>query len=498
MASIGDLVANLGVNTAPWSQGLGKARNQFSSFTSGISSMIAPLAATIGGVWGVKSSVSAYSEALTQARKLESVLQATGGAAGLTSQQIADYAGELQSVTNFEDDATVGAAAMLASFTNIKGDVFKDALAAAADLTAVMGGDLQTNVKLLGKALNDPAEGLAKLARAGIQFTESQTAQIAALQASGDMLGAQGIILDVVQNKFGGAAKATADPLTQLSNTVGDVAENIGSAFLPAISVGAEALTGLLGTVVGGADAFKEFGIEAAVQLSHIGAYVLLTATNWELAFVQIGAETSHFFTESLPAYFKWFQDNALNIAVTFGSNYVKIYENIGSNIKSVMTEVWDYVKSGGTDAINFTMTDLRDGFINTIGALPDVPARVVGDYEKSLQASIEAQAESIGESIDAQRKSLEEKFSPLKTAPVAGNTDFEEFGKAEKEKTAKAAKDLSNKAALQGSSEAASILLRGVGGGAKSEKLGPKLDTLIAVTKQNKPEDPPDVAGVV
>ncbi len=470
MPGVGDLVATLSVNNAPWSKGLSTAKSQFSGFSSGISSAIAPLVGILGGVWGGSAAVSAYSESLANARKLEAVLSATGGAAGLTGQEIADYAAELQAATNFEDDATVGAAAMLAAFTNIRGDVFKDALAGAQDLTAIMGGDLESNIKLLGKALNDPAEGLAKLSRAGVQFTEEQTAQISALQASGDILGAQGIILDTLKGKFGGAAAATADPMKQLANTVGDVAENIGSLLLPMISVGADALTDLLGVVVGGGDSFKAFGIEAAVQLSHIGSYVLLTATNWELAFVQIGAETSHFFTEALPAYFQWFQDNALNIGETFATNYVKIYENMGKNIGSVMREVWDFISSGGRNAINITFTSLSDGFINTIGALPDVPARVVGDYEKSLKESIDAQAENIATSIDEQRKSLEEKFSPLKKVPGAGaSADLEEFGKAEKEKSTKAAKELDNKATLQGSTEAAAAFTRGLGGSGKN-----------------------------
>lgn len=463
MAGLGDLVATLGVNSQPWSKGIATARGQWNSFKGGLASSIAPLAGMLGSIWGAKASVSAFNESLKSQRTLESVLTATGGAAGLTGQQIADYAGELQSLTNFEGDATVAAAAMLAAFTNVRGDVFKDTLAAAQDMTVVLGGDLPANVKLLGKALNDPVAGIAKLGKAGIQFTTDQQAQITALQKSGDLLGAQGVILDAVASKFGGAAKATADPMQQLSNTVGDVAENIGALLLPAITVGADALSGLFGTIVGGGETFVDLGVEAAVQLSHIGAQLVLAATKGELFALQIGGSIGHFFMEALPRYLDWFAANWQNIFVTVASNTLTVFENLGANIRNAMTAIWDYIASGGTKKLELSWTPLTTGFINTIEALPDIPDRVASDVEKSLAQSIIDQGDLLAESMQAQRDKLKSQFTPSGSADLAKTVapEVDEFNAPPKEQ---AAKSSMNQLAMRGSAEAAKILLSGTG----------------------------------
>lgn len=457
--------------------------------------MVAPVAGLMAGVWGAKSSVAAYSASIAQARKLESVLTATGGAAGLTGQEIADYAAELQSVTNFEDDATVGAAALLASFTNIRGDVFKDALASAQDMSVVLGTDLQSNVALLGKALNDPVDGLAKLARAGVQFTESQKQQIEAMQQSGDLLGAQGVILDAVAGKFGGAAQATADPMKQLANTVGDVAEGIGSLMLPALSVGATALSDLMGVAVGAGTTMRDFGIEAAVQLSHFGAYLVLAATQAELFGHQLVGGIGHFFTDEMPAYLDWFGNNWQQLFVDIASNTLTIFENMGSNIRDAMTAIWDYIASGGKTKLELSWTPLTEGFVKTVADLPDIPERVASDYEKSLMSSIEAQTENLVTSMQDQRDKLTAQFTPLGNAALAGvGTDLVDLSKPGKEKSA-SEKRQENKAILAGSSEAASIMLRGVNGNGNDPKLteakktNQQLGKLIDVTKANKPE---------
>ena len=60
----------------------------------------------------------------------------------------------------------------------------------------------------LAKALEDPAKQVTALARSGTVFTEQQKEQIKTLQASGDLLGAQEIILKEIEAQYGGAARA--------------------------------------------------------------------------------------------------------------------------------------------------------------------------------------------------------------------------------------------------------------------------------------------------
>lgn len=222
MATIGDLVVNLIGNVAPLKGAFAQAQGLLGGF-----------GASIAGLLGGGVAIAAAQEAAQAQAKLGAVLASTGGAAGVSAGEISQLANELMAVTNFGDDATVSAAGVLATFTKIKGDVFKQALMSAQDLSSVLGTDLQGSVIQIGKALNDPIKGITALTKAGVSFTAAQKAQIKELVESGDLMGAQKIILSELKTEFGGAAKAMADPMIQLRNAVGEVAEELGNVLLP-------------------------------------------------------------------------------------------------------------------------------------------------------------------------------------------------------------------------------------------------------------------------
>lgn len=226
MATIGDLVVNLVGNVAPLKGAFAQAQGLLGGF-----------AGTLTGLIGGGVALAAAQEAAQAQAKLGAVLASTGGAAGVTAGEISQLANELMAVTNFGDDATVAAAGVLATFTQIKGDIFKQALMSAQDLSSVLGNDLQGSVIQIGKALNDPIKGITALSKAGVSFTAAQKGQIKELVKSGDLMGAQKIILGELKTEFGGAAKAMADPMVQLKNAVGEVAEELGGALLPMVRV---------------------------------------------------------------------------------------------------------------------------------------------------------------------------------------------------------------------------------------------------------------------
>lgn len=161
-------------------------------------------------------------EAERATASLNAVLRATGGAAGLTAQQIGELAEELERTTLFDDTEILRASAVLATFRGIAGDTFREALAGATDLAALMGTDLQSAVLQLGKALEDPEQGLTALRRAGITFTEEERELIKALVDAGREAEALGIVLDRVSGKVGGVAAAQVTGLTGAVNELGD------------------------------------------------------------------------------------------------------------------------------------------------------------------------------------------------------------------------------------------------------------------------------------
>ena len=197
------------------------------------------IGAAVGGVYALAKGVQAVTEAANvqekAERKLQAVLKATGGAAEMSFNELKDYAGALQGVTTYGDEATIAAMSLLATFKEIKGDVFKATTKAALDMSTVMDQDLKSSMIQLGKALNDPVKGLTALSRVGVSFTEAQKEMIAQLVESGDIMSAQGVILQELESEFGGAAEAVRDTfggaVVALSNAWGDLLEEIGFAL---------------------------------------------------------------------------------------------------------------------------------------------------------------------------------------------------------------------------------------------------------------------------
>lgn len=237
MGLLGKIWVKLGLDNSEFNKEIKESQGavgNFKSFLGGIGKTIAAAFSITAIINFAKASVQAYNESALAAAKLESVLRSTGGASGLTAKELASYAGDLQKVTKFEDDATINAMALLATFKSIRGDIFKQTIASAQDLATVLGTDLNGAVMQLGKALEAPEIGLTMLRRSGISFSTQQIEQIKQLVSEGRKHEAQILMLAEVQTQFGGAAKAAGDTAAgswvKMKNALGDLMEVIGSA----------------------------------------------------------------------------------------------------------------------------------------------------------------------------------------------------------------------------------------------------------------------------
>ncbi|WP_337996232.1 phage tail tape measure C-terminal domain-containing protein [Oleispirillum naphthae] len=191
----------------------------------------------------------------TSMRRLGSVMKATGYASGLTSKQIADMADEIEKSTMATAENVVDATSVLSTFRSVSGDAFRRATALALDMATVFGGDMRSSAMQLGKALEDPVEGLTALRRVGVSFTQAQKDMISAMVETGNVAGAQGVILDALEQQVGGAsrgedggvtgaakhaAEAWDDMLEEFARTTG-----VGSAVANALNGITESLRGL-------------------------------------------------------------------------------------------------------------------------------------------------------------------------------------------------------------------------------------------------------------
>lgn len=197
------------------------------------------------------SMIKSAMEAERGQARLEAAIRSTGGAAGLSSEQLNQMAADLAAVTTAEDDAITSAQAILLTFKNIRGDMFRDVTEAALDMSAQMNDGnmsaetLKNTMVMLGKAMNDPAEGLSALTRNGVTFNDAQKDVIKGLVESGKVMEAQQMVLAELNSEFGGTARAIADTFggkwEQAVNAAGNLGEAIGGLF-----IGSEGLNNLL------------------------------------------------------------------------------------------------------------------------------------------------------------------------------------------------------------------------------------------------------------
>lgn len=185
-----------------------------------------------------KQALQLYQTQAEAEAKVAQAIRSTGGAAGFTEGQLKGMAGALQNVTTFGDeDILANVTAPLLTFTKIQGEVFDRAQANVLDMATLLKMDLKSASVLVGKALNDPVKGISALSRSGVQFSDSQKDVIAALVKTGDVAGAQAVILKELETQFKGqAAAVAATPLgqwAQLSNAIGDIKEELGAEIVP-------------------------------------------------------------------------------------------------------------------------------------------------------------------------------------------------------------------------------------------------------------------------
>lgn len=182
----------------------------------------------------------------------DAVIKSTGGSAGVTRQQVEDLANSLSAnngLSKFADDAVASGENLLLTFTGIGKDVFPQATQTMLDMSQAMGGDMKGTAIQLGKALNDPAQGLSALTRVGVTFTEQQKEQIKAMVKAGDTAGAQKVMLAELSREFGGSAKAAADaagPMVQLGAQFDNIKQTVGDALLPVLNTLMQTFSGFL------------------------------------------------------------------------------------------------------------------------------------------------------------------------------------------------------------------------------------------------------------
>ena len=171
--------------------------------------------ALVSGINEVIDAASKQEDAINQ---LNSALKISGKFSEDASKGIQEFASTLQRSSKFGDELILENAALIQSLGGLEEDGLKKATQAAADMAAALGIDLTSAATLVGKAA---AGEVSSFSRYGV-----------VIKKGADNASTFANALDALNSKFGGAAAAQINTYsgatTQLSNTYGDLLEEIG------------------------------------------------------------------------------------------------------------------------------------------------------------------------------------------------------------------------------------------------------------------------------
>lgn len=184
--------------------------------------------------------VNSASDSEIAVTKLEAVIASSGNAAGVTSEELQGLATNMMNLTGTSDEAQIAAETMLLRFENINEDIFPQTLLLANDLSAALGIDLTTAAQTVGKALDDPEQGIGRLNMQFKLFNDTEMENIKTMAAHGDVAGAQALIMERLTEKIGGTAEALGETFQGRLNIAKEkfdnLKETIGGAFLPVLT----------------------------------------------------------------------------------------------------------------------------------------------------------------------------------------------------------------------------------------------------------------------
>jgi phage-related protein len=263
--------------------GLKQAENGLKAFGK----QLGGIAALVGAAFSIraitnfaKESVLAAEAAATAQNRLVAVAEATGifgDATKAVTDRLGDFARSQEMRLAVDDKVIKGVQAQLLSFKALgasadeTGGAFDRATVAAFDMAAAGFGSAESNAVALGKALENPTKGVTALARMGTTFTDQQKEQIRVLQESGDLLGAQELILAEVESQYGGVAEATADASEKFKILTENLREDFGE---PLLEIFNDLIEDLIPVFEGIGTALGDTVREMAPVLSSLGGMI--------------------------------------------------------------------------------------------------------------------------------------------------------------------------------------------------------------------------------
>lgn len=171
-------------------------------------------AAAIGAVVGVLAvGIREFAQYELASVALEGTLRRVGNISGMTADELREFASSIESASLITEEKVLEIEAVFLRLGITAGKQFRDVTQLSVDLAAVMGTDPVQAAQALGRAIEDPIDGLSQLRRSFKELDEGTIAAVQALARAGDETGAVTLLIERLQEKIGGSAATQADTL---------------------------------------------------------------------------------------------------------------------------------------------------------------------------------------------------------------------------------------------------------------------------------------------
>ena len=265
--------------------------------------------------YGIYKTITAAEEANSANKRMLNTMTQMWGAGGASTQAAESaikMAEAMQMQIGVDDEVIKLTMSKIATFKNLSSQtsmmngVFERTTMMAHDMAAAGFGDATGNAQLLGRALNDPINGIGRMSR----YLDKAT--IAAIQNTYKTKGleaSQKMMLEALEKSYGGQAKKIVKSTEIIKLQFSEVAESIGNLFVPSIDKAANSGKSFLMTVKSFIDNHQKLiklVAKLAIGLLAFGAAIRVTtftimAIRKVMILWNIAMGITAFFTKAMP-----------------------------------------------------------------------------------------------------------------------------------------------------------------------------------------------------
>ena len=390
MSTVVEYVLNLRDNLSTGLSGANNHAKQLEGSLHGVQGILATIGLGMGlykVVEFVKESTELFHQLEQETAKVEANLESTGEKAGMNLKDIQGFTKELHSQIGQSTTGIMDMASQLLTFPAITKDVFQQSMGLVADIAKQTGHGLSETAIMYGKALNDPVDGLQKMMRYGVMFSDGEKKTITQLQAAGKLIEAQKFMMDAIAHSgYAGVAQRMfdADPIAKFNLmmedaklAVGEYAESIYVKILPTLTEWAKDIkdvaewmkehekvmsaVGYVLTVVAGAyvawtactlaQTAAQWLLNIAMDANPIGALVIgITAVVTALIWAWDNFEEFRMSILGVWEVLKAFNNSAAHVFEGLGDIIKGVFTFDLSQIKAGLSEVTSAAASAGKD----------------------------------------------------------------------------------------------------------------------------------------------------